>query len=765
MSSTFLTRNLSENAKTVLEGRYLLRDPETKLPIETIEGMFMRVASFVAEAEVEKERKLYTDRFFDMMTNLEFLPNTPCLVNAGKRQKDSGLSACFVLPIADDLDAIYSTLKDAAIILKSGGGVGYAFSHLRPRGDRVGSTGGVAGGPVTFMKLFHTSAQQVMQGGVRPGAQMAILSVDHPDIEEFITCKEKDKSLSTFNISVAITNKFMRAVENGDDHYLVNPRTQVVVKQVKATEIWKLITEYAHKTGDPGLFFVDEANKYNPTPKFGNYESTNPCGEVVLLPGEPCNLGSIVVSRFIDKDDSSGINWEKLGQTVHTAIRFLDNIITMNAYPVPLVKEMAEGNRKIGLGIMGWADLLVKLEIPYGSVASLYLADQLMSYIKKEAYKASQELAEERGCFPNWSESELAKQTETWGPARKQRNSTKLTIAPTGSISVIAGCSSGIEPHFALAYKRKALQGEKVLYYFNDDLKRELEGIFDVGEMEDIAKNLSEVGTLGKLDSRWIEKISYKKPELFGIFKSSYDVTTGEHIQTLATFQQHVDSSISKTINLPKEATVEDIAMVYHEAWVLKCKGVTVYRDGCRSDQPLSIGEDKKAEATAPLIMGKIGPRKRSHALRGSTRFINTGCGELLLTVNYDEEGIAEVVAKGGKSGGCISAQLEAIGRLTSLALRSGVSKEKIISQLSGISCHLPAFYTGPSGDARTVKSCGDAISIGMVEAIAEMEDEIILTAKKEPSHQGGCPLCGGPVKHESGCTSCVNPGCAWSRC
>lgn len=781
----------TENALTVINKRYLLRDPETGEALETPEGMLMRVAKHVASAElglyetgVSKQAE-YTDRFFRMMRDLVFLPNTPCLVNAGKGQKDSGLSACFVLPIEDDMTQIYKTLGDAATVIKSGGGVGYSFSKLRPKGDRVATTGGVAGGPVAFMGLFHSSAQQVKQGGVRPAAQMAILRCDHPDILDFIHAKEQDKSLSTFNISVGITDAFMEAVRCDGEFGLVNPRTGEVVRMIHARQIWDEIVDFAWKTGDPGLFFLDEANKSNPTPVFGDYEATNPCGEVVLLPGEPCNLGSVVLSKFVWRlgdtqlksssqieEASAAIDWDRLGDTVDTAIRFLDDVIDVNAYPVPLIEKMALGNRKIGLGVMGWADMLILLNIPYGSELSFALAEKVMKFIHDRSYQYDERLAQERGCFPNWEDSLYCGATERWGYHRRQRNSTKLTIAPTGSISLLANCSSGIEPHFALAYTRLAINATETLHFFNEDLKPYMQAIFSDDDYSLVAAELARVGSLERLSDRWKDMINSAMPNLFGRFKVAYDISPADHVRMQAAFQKWVDSSISKTVNLPKEATKQDVADVYVQAWTSKCKGVTVYRDGSRSDQVLSTGDSRAAEAgfadgvskMAQAAIALVGPRPRKHAMKGTSRFINTGCGDLLLTVNYDEHGIAEVIAKGGKSGGCVSAQLEAIGRLTSLALRSGVPKEKIIAQLGGISCHLPAFYNSTVGDTKTVKSCGDAISIGMIEAVAEMENELVVR-EAEISHQGSCPSCGGSIKRESGCTSCVNPSCGWSRC
>lgn len=775
-----MSPSFSQNALTIIEKRYLLRDPETGLPLEDAEGMLRRVANYIAEAELPEDRVEMARLFYNMMASLEFLPNTPCLVNAGKGLKDSGLSACFVLPIEDDLDKIYKTLADAATVIKSGGGVGYSFSKLRPSGDRVATTGGVAGGPVAFMKLFHNSAQSVKQGGVRPAAQMAILRVDHPDILEFISSKEKDKALNTFNISVGITSDFMKAVALDNDFELVNPRTRTVHSVVKAREIWASIIDFAWRTGDPGLFFLDTANKQNPTPEFGPYEATNPCGEVVLLPGEPCNLGSLVLTKFLRPDyekylsgleDLAGFNdvidYGRLEAAAALATRFLDDVITMNAYPVELVKEMALGNRKIGLGVMGWADLLIKLRVPYGSKIAEALAMSMMRAIKNSSYDESERLAYTRGDFPNWAKSELAKDTAVWGPARHQRNSTKLTIAPTGSISILADCSSGIEPHFALAYTRKAINNTQTLHFFNEDLKPWLEKLFDEDELTEIAAELSQVGSLSRLSQHWVEKIRKERPELFGIFSVSYDIPAADHIKTQAAFQIYVDSSISKTINMPKSATREDIARAYEMAWTLGCKGITVYRDGCRSDQVLAIGESRAADDKTSVVEKPImvGPRPRQHAMRGSTRMIPTGCGPLVVTINEDEQGIAEVIVKGGKSGGCIAAQVEAIGRLASLCMRSGVPKEKVISQLGGITCHLPTFYPEQPQGRNRVLSCADAISVALVEAVYESEHKVIEVKKSSMGHQGSCPECQGQVVNDSGCVKCISPSCGWSKC
>ena len=776
-------KKLTKNAMTVLENRYLHKDGDI---METPDGMFRRVANHVASAEEEvSERVFWSDRFFHMMGNLEFLPNTPCLVNAGKNREDSGLSACYVLPIEDSMDSIYTTLKDAATIIKSGGGVGYDFSKIRSKGSVVGGTGNTAGGPVSFMSLFHESNSKLKQGAVRPGAQMGILRCDHPDIMEFILCKQEDGVLASFNISVGITDAFMHAVEKDEGWKLVDPNTEKVTTIIPAKVVWQAIVAAAHKTGDPGLFFLDQANKFNPTPKLGSYEATNPCGEVVLLPGEPCNLGSIVLTNHMRElgPICSGaplrdhIDWDKLGETVHTAVRFLDDVITVNAYPVPLVKQMASGNRKIGLGIMAWADLLVKLGMSYGGRESLDLAGEIMGFIKEKAYDYSEKLAHERGVFPNWSDSLLAQDTDIWGPARKQRNSTKLTIAPTGSICNIASCSSGLEPHFALAFERKALYGEESLYYFNDDLADVLERIFDSEEKPLVAKELQECGTLRKLSQKWQDRIRRNNPNLFEIFKTAHDIEPEDHLLMQEAFQQYVDSSISKTINLPTDATISQVAAIYLTAWTLELKGVTTYRDKSRVNQPLSIGGDKaKSEdlndvekqivtADVGVDEGKIGPRPRAHALRGTTRMIPTGCGPLPVTVNFDEHGLAEVIVKGAKSGGCVAAQVEGLGRLASLALRSGVKKEKIVSQLSGISCHIPTFYPDQPQGHNRITSCADAIAVAVVEAVAEEEGANISSKPKYLGHQGSCPDCSGRVKNESGCVSCLDPGCGWSKC
>lgn len=779
-----MIENMSQNALTILDKRYLLRDPETGALLEDAEGMFKRVAKYIASAETtEYDKEQFTSRFEDMLMKRDFLPNTPCLVNAGKGFDDSGLSACFVLPIEDSMDSIYQTLKDAATVFKSGGGCGYSFSRLRPKGDRVKTTGGVAGGPVSFMRLFHTMAQTVMQGSVRPGAQMAILRCDHPDIEEFIQCKAVDGELSTFNISVAITDKFMELVKVGGDWDLINPRDGEVTKTIKASDLWVLIVRMAHQTGDPGLFFIDEANRHNPTPGLGDYESTNPCGEVVLLPGEPCNLGSINLAHFVLQPSTDGydnylecIDIERLMETVHLAVRFLDNVITVNAYPVPLIKKMAEGNRKIGLGVMGWADMLVMLGVEYGSPTAVQLAEDVMKIIHDEAYEESNSLAISRGNFPNFGDSLYQTSGSGFdGHCIRQRNSTKLTIAPTGSISNIADCSSGIEPYFALAYERTSFQeldgvGGTKLIYFNpllDDYLTNTVG-FTPDQKQEFGADLRKAGSLKNVDGKWQKWIT---PHMMYLFATANDLSPEAHVRMQAAFQKWTDSSISKTINMANDATFEDVDKAYKLAYELKCKGITVYRDGSKRGQVLKVSKDEilPVEINGKVInqhqLSKIGPRPRQHAMHGTTRMIPTGCGPLVVTINSDEHGIAEVITKGGKSGGCVSAQTEAIGRLASLCMRSGVPKEKVISQLGGIQCHLPVFYPGQPQGHQRVTSCADAIATAMIEAVYELEHVVVPLKKEVMGLQGSCPDCGGVVSHESGCIKCISPECGWSKC
>ncbi|MEM0095470.1 MAG: vitamin B12-dependent ribonucleotide reductase [Candidatus Bathyarchaeia archaeon] len=568
---------LTVNALEVLKRRYLLKDENERI-IETPAQMFRRVARAIARVDRKygEDPKESEEVFYRMMARLEFLPNSPTLFNAGTRLGQ--LSACFVLPVEDSLESIFTAVKNMALIEKSGGGVGFDFSRLRPKGDIVMSTKGVASGPVSFMRVFDVATEVIKAGGRRRGAMMGVLRVDHPDIMEFITAKLQPGFLQNFNISVAVTDDFMKAVGEDGEYWLINPRNKEKTRKLKAREVWDLMARSAWASGDPGVLFIDEINRHNPTPELGRIEATNPCGEQPLLPYESCNLGSINLSRMVEDGE---INWEKLRETVRNAVHFLDNVIDANKYPLREIERMTKANRKIGLGVMGFADMLVKLGIPYNSEQALELAEKLMRFIDEEAHKKSEEIAEKRGSFPNFDRS-------IWKDKyRAMRNATVTTIAPTGSISIIAGCSSGIEPLFAISFIRKVLDGTR-LFETNPlfEMVAKERGFYDAGLLEEIAKT----GSVQKID---------KVPEdVKKVFVTALDIAPEWHVRMQAAFQKYTDNAVSKTVNMPFEATVEDVRKVFELAWRLKCKGITVFRYGSRPEQVLYIGEVKTAEKT-----------------------------------------------------------------------------------------------------------------------------------------------------------------------
>ncbi|MEK6874513.1 MAG: adenosylcobalamin-dependent ribonucleoside-diphosphate reductase [Nanoarchaeota archaeon] len=579
---------LSLNALIVLRERYLLKDNKGNI-IETPDEMFWRVAKIIAQADKnydEKSDLASTEKlFYEMMSSLEFLPNSPTLMNAGT--KNQQLSACFVLPIEDDMKEIFETLKNAALIHKSGGGTGFSFSKIRPKGDLVQTTKGTSSGPVSFMHVYDAATEMVKQGGKRRGANMAILRVDHPDILEFIHAKENLAQLTNFNVSVAITDDFMVRVKKNKKYPLVNPRNKQVVKWLPAKDIWNLIITTAWKTGEPGIIFIDRINNTasNPTPSLGTIESTNPCGEVPLLPYESCNLGSINVSKFYA---SKGVNWKRLKDTVHSAVHFLDNVIDTNTYPLKQIEDATRfGNRKIGLGIMGFADLLYQMGIPYNSTRAIQLGSKLMAFIQEESKNASEVLAKIRGPFPNWKKS-------IYYNKRKLRNATTTSIAPTGTLSMIADTSPGIEPNYAIAYVKRVLGGKELLYtnpIFLGVAKQE--GFFSQVLIQSICNS-------GSIQHKELIPKSWRK-----VFVVAYDISPKWHIGIQAAFQEHVDNAVSKTVNFPAGATVRDVENVYWLAYKFRCKGVTIYRDQSRHEQVMEITQDSAAIALSAPKGGK----------------------------------------------------------------------------------------------------------------------------------------------------------------
>lgn len=755
--------NLSTNAKKVLEKRYLQRDVEGN-PTESPAEMFWRVAVNIAGAEAlfgaaDKQVDATALQFFNMMADLDFLPNSPTLMNAGRELQQ--LSACFVLPVEDSMSSIFEAVRDAALIHKSGGGTGFSFSRLRPAGDSVQSTLGVSSGPVSFMKVFNAATEAVKQGGTRRGANMGILRVDHPDILDFIRCKKDNTSLQNFNISVALTESFMEAAEKGDDYDLISPKDGSVSGRLSARKVFDEIVSGAWATGDPGIVFIDRINRDNPTPAVGEIESTNPCGEQPLLPYEACNLGSINLSNMVE--DSGGgpaVDYGKISDVVQQAVRFLDDVIEVNHYPLPRIDELAKANRKIGLGVMGWSDMLIKLGIAYDSKAAVDLGAKVMNFINVEGRRASEALALERGAFPNFAGSVYDK-----SGASPLRNATVTTIAPTGTLSIIANCSSGIEPLFALSYVRTVMDNNELVESNSlFEARAKAAGIYSEELVRKVANHGSAKG-LAEVPS-----------DIQKVFVTAHDISPEWHIRMQAAFQEYTDNAVSKTVNFANDATSEDVENVYKLAWRTGCKGVTIYRDGSKDNQVLSI--KKESTESVDMLHGGIAPRPRAEVTVGRTMRIVTGCGNLYVTVNEDEFGMCEVFTQVGKSGGCAASQSEGIGRLISLSLRAGVKTEAIIKHLRGIRCSSPAWQKGGK-----VLSCPDAIAIAMekylgIRAAAEQDAddaaglataEIVSVggppAKAEAGvyQMGACPECGGVIEQESGCMVCR--ACGFSKC
>jgi len=729
---------LSENAKNVLNRRYLKKDNKGRV-IETSEGMFKRVARHIAKAEKkygsDADVKKMENIFYNMMTELKFLPNSPTLMNAGRRLGQ--LAACFVLPIEDSIDGIFDSLKNAAIIHKSGGGTGFSFSRLRPKDSRVGTTGGIASGPVSFMKIFNTATEQVKQGGTRRGANMAILRVNHPDIMEFIYCKKNNKDLNNFNISVGVTDVFMKAVAKQNNYDLIDPRDNKKVGELNAAEVYQALVEQAWKNGDPGVIFLDRLNRDNPTPELGEIESTNPCGEQPLLPMEACNLGSINLSKFVTYNNGEpDVDYKALKDIVFWSVNFLDNTIDMSKYPLSEIDEMVGGNRKIGLGVMGFADLLYQLKIPYNSEKAFEIAEQVMGFIQKESHEASKCLAEKRGVFENFDKSIFKKQKGC-----TYRNASTTTIAPTGTLSIIANCSSGVEPLFALSFVRNVMDNDKLLEvnpYFKKVAKER--GFYSSELMDTIAL---EGG---------IQHIDEIPEDVRKVFVTAHDISPEWHIRMQAAFQKHTDNAVSKTVNLPSDATVDDVLKIYNLAYELDCKGVTIYRDGSKENQVLSIAATEKLADTSNAMI-----KERPETLEGFTTKMNTGMGQLYVTVTELDGHPFEVFATIGKSGRSTTAKTEAIGRLVSLAFRSGVRVEKVVEQLKGIGGEHPVFQKG-------------GLVLSIPDAIGRVLEKRYLKDKSYKKHGYGnsllgeiCPECGNTISFEEGCMMCHF--CGFTKC
>ncbi|WP_092117892.1 vitamin B12-dependent ribonucleotide reductase [Desulfonatronum thiosulfatophilum] len=728
---------LPPNAEVVLTKRYLRKGSQGEV-LETPRQLYWRVAAAIASEEAKYVDSSYSVEelalhFYDLMITYRFLPNSPTLMNAGT---DLGqLAACFVLPVGDSMEEIFDAIKYAALIHKSGGGTGFSFSRLRPQKSRVGSTGGIASGPISFLRIFNTATEQVKQGGTRRGANMGILRVDHPDILEFIRAKEREGDLNNFNLSVGLTEVFMQAVEKDEEYELVAPHTNQVKERLKAREVFGLLVQKAWESGDPGIIFLDRINRDNPTPGQGEIESTNPCGEQPLLPYEACNLGSINLSRYIQNSGKDDILWDELKRDIHLAVRFLDNVIDASRYPLDKITETVQKNRKIGLGVMGWADMLFRLNIPYNSQEALNLAEKVMHFIQFEAQSASKTLAEERGPFPGFAESTFAEHKQ--GPFR---NATATTIAPTGTLSILAGCSSGVEPLFALSFVRQVMDGERLLEA-NPWFEKALHAAqcFSPKLMEEVASK----GTIHHLD--------YLPETIRKVFVTAHDIQPTWHLKMQAAFQKFTDNAVSKTVNLPHEATREDIWQIYWMAYEMGCKGVTVYRDGCKSNQVLCTGDGgkpKESEKAQRVV------RERPDVVYGFTQKVKTGYGFLYLTVNEVDGRPFEVFTTIGKSGRSITAKAEAIGRLVSLALRSGIGVEDIVSQLKGIGGEHPVFQKKD-----ILLSIPDAVSWILESRYMQGRKAEMTDTLSSPE----CPECSKPLIFQEGCFVC--PGCGYTKC
>ncbi|MCH2309536.1 MAG: adenosylcobalamin-dependent ribonucleoside-diphosphate reductase [SAR202 cluster bacterium] len=764
---------LSDNARFIIEKRYLQRDKSGN-PYEDADGLFHRVANAVSLGADAPKQQEYAKLYYDLMSSLKFLPNSPTLVNAGT---DRGcLSACFVVSPEDNIQSIMKIANDAAMIEKWGGGIGFGLSDLRPKQDKIATTHGQACGPIAVMKLYSAVGATLTQGAFRLGAHMGQLIITHPDIREFIHCKDDDDTLQNFNISVQITDEFMNAVKNDLDIHLVNPRdtgngpSNDVVSTVNARELWNEITESAWKTGDPGVVFIDRVWETAPNPQMGKIKTSNPCGEEFLENYGNCCLGSINLDLHINDGD---FDWESLEHTTRTAVRFLNDVIEVNSFPLPQLRETNLNTRRIGLGVMGWADALVRMGLPYDSQEALDLADKLGEFLNSTAWDESANVASERGPFPEYENSALKE--KGMPPVR---NSSVITIAPTGTISRIAGCSSGIEPHFAMAWWSNVLwqdhegASSRLLdapISITQSLEQEL------GSEQAVREVLEKIVE----DPENAEKIMGDHGINSDVFRTSMRVSAEAHIKMQSIWQKHVTNSVSKTINLPNSATIQDVKDAYMLAWETGCKAVTVYRDGSKSMQVLETGSSKSSDQSDEIDIVKT-PRKRPASLTGITDRIRTGHGTMFVTINFDEEGNPfEVFANLGKSGGSDSAYLQAIARLASMSLRAGVEPDQIVDQLRGITDE-------PAWDGGTlVRSAPDAIAIALNRHISDNTDnddvavdtvsvatqiELISSTKKEvnanfQAEQNSiiCPDCPSVLINQEGCLSCVD--CGYSKC
>ncbi len=769
---------ITDNALVILEQRYLRKDADGN-PTEAPEDLFHRVANAIAEGEQPAYRTVWANKFYDVMTSLKFLPNSPTLVNAGTSK--GCLSACFVASPEDDMESIMQVAHDAAMIEKWGGGIGFGFSKLRPRNDKIRTTHGNACGPIAVMKLYSAVGATLTQGAFRLGAHMGQLRDSHPDIREFITCKDDDETLRNFNISVQITDAFMEAVKADAQWALVNPRNEGagpvddVVEMISARELWEEIAESAWKTGDPGVVFMDRVWETAPNPQLGRIETSNPCGEEFLENYGNCCLGSINLDNHVGQ---YGLDWDGLEETIRTAVRFLDDVIEVNSFPLPKLREVNLATRRIGLGYMGWADALVRLGLPYDSAEAQALARELGGFVERIAWDESHNMAVERGPFPEYENSDL--KARGLPPVR---NSSVITIAPTGTISRIAGCSSGIEPHFALAWWSNVL-------WQNPDAASSRLLDAPVSIREALADHLGDDAAVHQVLERIAESPDDAAAILAdhgldpAVFRSSMAISAEAHVKMQAAWQEHVTNSVSKTINLPNSATVADVKAAFELAWETGCKAVTVYRDGSKSMQVLETGKD---EEEAEPMAGLLVPRQRPTSVAGINDRVRTGHGNMYVNINFDESGKPfEVFTSMGKAGGCDHANLEAVSRMVSLALRSGIDPDQIIEQLSGITC-CPAWDAGtlirsaPDAVAHVLNNHGvvdqrlnqpnsgdedpDSIAqLGLFPSTRSEQEPTEGAIIGRPMASGArCPKCSGWLIPQEGCLNCVD--CGFSKC
>ena len=790
---------ISDNARVVLDKRYLQKNDAGDL-IESPEGMFRRVAKSLAAPEFKYEKTpdevaVIEENFFQMMASLEYLPNSPTMMNAGTGA--GTLSACFVLPLTDSMEGIMAAAHDAAMVQKFGGGTGFALSELRPTGTGIATTHGKACGPIQVLRHLSSVSTLVTQGGKRDGANMAVMDVHHPDILEFIDCKQVEGQIHNFNISVGASDEFMQAVKDDTTFALRALRDpsdldsgMVDVDRLNAREVFSKIVYGAWRNGEPGMIFLDEVNRNSPVIHLGRITATNPCGEQPLLPNESCNLGSIDVAKFLESDEAGmmDLNWDRLGETVRSATRMLDNVIDANKYAVEAIETMTQSTRKLGLGLMGFADMLVQLGIPYDTEEAVELGRKLMAFIRDHADQESIAMAEERGAFPAWHDSEAAKRGD-----KPYRNACRLTVAPNGTISMIAGASSGIEPIFALAFRKQNILEGKTLFYVDKNFERisKERGFYS----EELLSHLSDGGSLQTRDD--------VPEDIKRLFHVASDISPRDHVLMQAAFQESTDAGISKTINFPNEATVDDVEDAYLLAWETHCKGITVYRAGSREKEVLTTGttdnaqtDDAEDENTI-VIPQYITPAERPSTLNGITRRVRTGRGNLFVTVNMASDGRPfEVFATHGKAGGNDAAMAEAVSRMASLSLRSGIDPVDVAEQLRGIT-DVPAWDEG-----EMIRSVPDAIAsvldrinaeatqlpeqdelsdaessqagmfnrpspreLGMptAQAVPVMGQEQKVTVPVGAMTGELCPECSSTVAHVEGCLKCFS--CGYSKC